>query len=188
MKDIGAICWVAGGCVRDYFTTGYLDSDIDLFFPNQDEFDKASKYFITGSGDLTKSATIRTENERVLKITHNGKKIDLVKKFFATPDETIANFDFTVCCAAVTSDSIFVHERFFIDNARKSLVINSLPFPFSSMMRMQKYIRKGYHICIENMGKMIESVRAYQIPESTEIVSEMNIEPMSGDGLFAGMD
>ena len=34
-----------------------------------------------------------------------------------------------------------------MDLAKRSLVINSLPYPLSTVQRMQKYIKKGYTIC-----------------------------------------
>lgn len=181
-------CWVAGGCVRDFFTTGYIGSDVDIFFPNQAEFDKASNCFITTEINGTPIARVLTENNRVLKIQQGKFKFDLVKKFFASPTETIENFDFTVCCGACSLADVFLNERFFQDNARKALVIHSLPFPFSTLARLQKYAMKGYHMCPENMQKLIIGINKAVIPEGQEDTVVAQFDPMSGNSLFAGWD
>lgn len=206
LEELKPICitWVAGGCVRDYFSIGKLDSDIDLFFPDVQSFEKAKDYLL----NTTTQIIIRTEpadnpeaddkiitetidkplakltfeNDNALKVIYRGRRFDLVKKYFPSPELTISEFDFTVSCAAVDLGKVFTHETFFIDLAKKQLMVNKLPFPLSTMWRMQKYIRKGFYICSGEMLKLSKAIGELQT--NTEAGEKANIElqPISGDG------
>lgn len=144
-------CWIAGGAVRDYYSLGYITSDIDIYFPNQDEFNKAFYQF-----DYLKARLIY-ENEKIAIWLYNNKKFELIKIYFSTPEETINAFDFTVCCCAVSFNNVYFHETFFIDLSKRRLVINKLPYPISTLQRLQKYIKKGYTIC---NGGILEIAKA----------------------------
>lgn len=182
--------WIAGGCVRDFFTSDHIGNDVDLFFPNKYEFDRLSSWMLTAMVDGASLGILLHENDRVLKVQYRGIKYDLVKRHFGSMKETITNFDFTVCAAAVSQNDIVYDDRFFVDLARKSLHIVSLPYPYSSLKRLQKYVQKGYHMCPENMARLIDAIREYR-PAEMDTIDEIEFDPLSGggrSGLFAGMD
>jgi hypothetical protein len=155
-KDIPSniSCWIAGGAVRDYFSIGFVQSDIDIYLSDQDNFNSL-KYYFTETEKLVPTF----ENVNVLNFYRKGKKVQLIKIFFQDLPSTIDSFDFTVCCCGVTREEVFYHETFFIDLAKKRLVINKLPYPVSTLRRLQKYILKGYKIC---NGGIIHIVQAIQ--------------------------
>lgn len=134
-------CWIAGGALRDYFSIGYPQSDIDVFFPDETQY-SLLKSFLEEQG-----YEVQYENDKVCVFFINKHKFDLVKVFFNDPRATIAEFDFTVCCCAVDKNDVYMHADFFPDLARRRLIINKLPFPLSTLQRLQKYIKKGYSIC-----------------------------------------
>jgi hypothetical protein len=142
VKPIDATCWIAGGALRDYFSVGYPQSDIDVFFPNQDEFEKVKNCLLVKT-----QCEISFENEKICVFNIDKRRFELVKVFFPNPQATIQEFDFTVCCCAVDKVDVYMHEDFYADLAKRRLVINKLPFPLSTLQRLQKYIRKGYSIC-----------------------------------------
>ena len=43
LRRNGIDCWIAGGCLRDYFSQKPMKSDCDIFFPNNDEFENNSE-------------------------------------------------------------------------------------------------------------------------------------------------
>lgn len=167
-------CWVAGGCVRDYFSIGYISSDIDLFFPNDDEYKKARAYFLDGD---TPKAKLIFENENATKIVRGKQRIDLCRKYFASPKDTIDAFDFTVACGAVTDKYVITHETFFIDLSRKALVINKLPYPISTISRMQKYIKKGYHICNGGILEIAKEISKLDMEDQKTIEAAIEFYP-----------
>lgn len=149
--------WVAGGAVRDYFTHGMPKSDIDIFFHGEPAFTAAK-------AKLRKKYGITRENSAFTEFRVRNKRVQLIQsRYFPTADETIAAFDFTVCCAAVTRGFVAHHPCFFEHLAARKLVINALPFPLSTMERMQKYIRKGFSICNEGLLSISTAVRALDL-------------------------
>lgn len=134
-------CWVAGGAVRDFFSVGKPLCDVDVFFPSTNEYNGADEI-------LSKDNKVVSDTENGKMIIVEKRKFHLIKKhFYDSPESTIRSFDFTVCCAAVDREKIYNHYTFFIDLARRRIVINNLPFPLSSLQRLQKYIKKGFWIC-----------------------------------------
>jgi len=146
--------WIAGGCLRSLFSGEKLKSDIDLFFPTKDEWDKLYNRFIE------KNIKVILKNKNTIKLLYKSKyNIDFVKKYFKDEKETIENFDFTVCSVAlnINKEQFFYHKTFFIDLSARKLVINSLPYPLSTLQRLQKYIFKGYSAC---NGTLLEIAKA----------------------------
>lgn len=197
LKDV-CITWVGGGCVRDYFSVGKLTSDIDLYFPCEEDYTKCKKYLIEqstitiskeeeGKTIITKfpksKAKIIFENDNVTKIIYKGRPYDLVKKWFPSAAETIKEFDFTVCCATVDIENVYVHDTFFIDLAKRQLMINKLPFPLSTMWRMQKYIQKGFYMCSGEMLKLSKAIGELQTNTPQGEESAIELQPISEGGL-----
>ena len=197
LKDV-CITWVGGGCVRDYFSVGKLTSDIDLYFTCVEDFEKCKKYLLEqttvrvereeeGKIIIEKypkpKATKGFENDNVLKVKYKGRDYDLVKKYFTNASACIDEFDFTVCCAAVDLSNVYTHDTFFIDLAKRQLMINKLPFPLSTMWRMQKYIQKGYYMCSGEMLKLSKAIGALQTNTEEGERANIELQPMSEGGL-----
>lgn len=193
LKDV-CITWVAGGCVRDYFSVGKLTSDIDLYFTCEEDYIKCKKYLVEqsivtvskeedGKTVINKfpkpKAKIIFENDNVTKVIYKGRPYDLVRKYFPSAAETIKEFDFTICCAAVDIHNIYTNETFFIDLAKRQLMINKLPFPLSTMWRMQKYIQKGYYMCSGEMLKLSKAIGELQTNTKEGEESAIELQPMS---------
>lgn len=153
LKDAGVTCWVAGGSLRDYFMGVLVKTDYDLFFPNEMECEKAMVYF------KAKGCEVKWESENGSKVEYNGKTFDLVKKYFATPKDTIDAFDFTVSMFAVDSENVYYGESSFIDLAKKQLMINKITYPASTMSRAFRYYNKGFKMCLGEMKKLYEAIR-----------------------------
>lgn len=214
LDELAPICitWVAGGCVRDYFSVGRLTSDIDLFFSCEEDYNKCKKYLceektrkikkvITSDNpeadDKIVFETIDKpvakqvfENNNVTKVIYRGRKYDLVKKYFPLPELTANEFDFTICCAAVDNKRVYTHESFFIDLAKRQLMINKLPFPLSTMWRLQKYIQKGYFMCSGEMLKLSKAIGALQTNTEEGERANIELQPISegGDPIFLTFD
>jgi len=199
LDELKPVCmtWVAGGCVRDYFSIGKLTSDIDLYFPDEHNYERCRKYLMEAETRVIKEmvddkevekhipkhkAVKYFENDNVVMVKYNGRKFDLVKKYFPSPETTITEFDFTVCCAAVDSGKVYTHETFFIDLAKRQLMINKLPFPLSTMWRMQKYIKKGFYMCSGEMLKLSKAIGGLQTNTEEGEKANIELQPMSEGG------
>lgn len=124
-----------------------------------------------------------------MKIEYNGRKYDLVKKWFKTPQETIDAFDFTVSMIAIDTNRVYVGETTFIDLSKRQLIINKITYPASTMSRAFRYYKKGYYMCQGEMKKIVESIQSMEL--TIEDDEEKKDEPPSGDILsdfFRGID
>ena len=182
LKEAGINCWIAGGAIRDYFSGVKVNTDYDLFFPNDIEYEKCKVYF------KAKECSVKWESDNGMKIIYNGKTFDLVKKFFATPKETIDAFDFTVSMFAVDTETVYYGETTFIDLAKRQLMINKITYPASTMRRAFRYYKKGFSMCVGEMKKMVESIQG--MPKQENAQDQNEEDKSSGEDLafFTGID
>lgn len=184
LKEAGVNCWLAGGALRDYFMAVKINSDYDLFFPNEDEYNKAAKFF------KDKEAVIIWESSNGMKVKYNNRKFDLVKKFFDSPQATIEAFDFTVSMFAVDTEKVYFGETTFIDLAKRQLMLNKIPYPASTMSRAFRYYKKGFNMCKGEMRKLIEAIQ--NMPKPEIVVNEDGSEEEAPSGnnndFFFGID
>lgn len=151
--------WLAGGALRSLLAGEKLDSDLDLFFPDQAAFEVAA------AAAEAKGATVTFENDNTRRIKLDGfRPIDLVKKFFPSATGVIEAFDFTVSCVAMDESFLYYHDTFFIDLAQRRLMINALPYPLSTMHRVQKYVRRGFRICPQETLKIATALKGVDLP------------------------
>jgi len=163
LKEEGITCWLAGGAIRDYFAAVPVKTDYDIFFPNEEEYQKAKMFF------KEKSVEVKWESDNGMKVVYNNHTYDLVKKFFPNPQAAIEEFDFTVSMFAVDTEKVYYGETSFIDLAKKQLMINKLPMPASSLSRAFRYHKKGYSICSGETKKLFEAIQNFpKIDSNTE--------------------
>lgn len=171
LNKITANVWVAGGCIRDYLLTGSLkNTDIDFFGPSRHEL-------AILAWELRKEFNFKPFlfNKNVIKgyayIKGKPYKVDIVKKVFSTMEETIDAFDFTIGCFALNKETFVYHPSAPFDLLRRKLVINNLPFPLSTMQRMQKLIKRDYWICNGGLLEIAKAVSKidFEDPEDNNI-------------------
>lgn len=181
LKDAGITCWIAGGCLRDWFMGIPSKTDIDIFFPDEANRARCEGY-LRGAG-----AEILFENDNALKVKYKGKKYDVIFHLFATPQETIEAFDFTVSMFAVDSEKIYHGETSFIDLSKRQLMINKLPYPASTLSRAFRYYKKGFGMCTGEMKKLVEAIQNMPKPE---VKTDDNGEEIisSPENTFIGID
>lgn len=175
-------CWLAGGALRDYFSGVNVATDFDMFFPNTDEFLKARLYFVENGGKIV------WESDNGCKIKYKEKTYDLVKKFFATPQDTIDAFDFTVSMFAVDLKRVYHGNTSFIDLAKKQLMINKITYPASTLSRAFKYHKKGFSICLGETKKLFEAIQDSPKFIEVETQQEDSANISSFGGFFEGID
>lgn len=151
---------VAGGFIRAYYA-GERPSDLDLYFRNEKDLN-------TVLAELqAKSWAVRFESDRAITLLKDNKMVQLIKFVYAEPAVIIENFDFTICCAALTMNKdgngdligdVFLHDDYFEHLAGKLLIFQGSQFPLSSLKRSIKFIRRGYSICDENIIALSEAI------------------------------
>lgn len=165
--------WIAGGTLRDYFINQKINYniDIDVFFPDACSHDEAKKIL------LDQKYHIIYDSFFSLKMKKMNKVIDLVKIYYNNPQVAIENFDFTVCCAALSQDGFVQHEMFFLDLVTKNITINKIENPFNTLNRISKYIKKGFTIEPSELLKVISKIKNIpneQIPDEYQYYFDIN--------------
>lgn len=185
LKEANIRCWIAGGALRDYFAGVPVKTDHDVFFPNQEEYDKAYSYFKNKNGE------IKWESDNGCKVVYDGKTFDLVKMYFPNPMATIEAFDYTVSMFAVDTERVYYGETSFIDLAKRQLMINKITFAASSLSRAFRYYQKGFVMCSGEMKKLFEAIQQTPPePEPDQTVPADDQQPSSGElaAFFRGID
>lgn len=172
--------WIAGGAIRDHFANQSIESDIDVFFRNQDDYQSVIDKLVHDR---------RVERKYVHKelscFVWRGMDVQLIgTHFFPGPRETMESFDFTVCCCALDANEIHMHEHFLEDLAARRLAINKLPFPLSTLERLQKYAKKGFTAC---NGTLLEVAKAIKDVDFEDKTNALSFYP-SGEPRFIRFD
>lgn len=159
----GIDCWIAGGCIRDFFINNEPE-DVDFWFKNKD--------------DLKKAFDICDSNFEFEKTLARGKKfsvkhlepssIDLVcwdeakdpMPFVGkTPEETISHFQYTIEMAAMDNEGNFYsHPTFHECCENKQLIRNSISVQWCrpNNQRLLKYLNEGYTIDMDNLKVFLD--------------------------------
>lgn len=151
--------WIAGGALRDYFQRKPLSTDVDVFFRSKTDCEQAIDNLDA------KGVQKIYSNDRLEGYLIRGLHIQLVKqRFFPTPADTVDNFDFTVCCAAVSHDGeVVIHEDFFEDLAANRLAIHNMSYPLGTFSRMPRYIAKGFMPCSGTLHKIAKAIQTIDL-------------------------
>lgn len=172
--------FIAGGSFKNIFKKEKI-KDLDLFFHNENDFNKANEFFKSNEEYI-----FSYENNNT--ISYKNKKtnirIELIRHTYGTPIEIISMFDFSITRYAyakrIETDGIVYYNvfvnTFFEDLMNNKLVIDGdLKFPISSFERSYRYRSYGYGLCKESKSKLIEALKI------------SNIDDLSND-LYFGLD
>lgn len=150
---------IAGGFIRAYFA-GEKPSDMDIYFTGEDKF-AAARELLKENEWTEVSAT-----DRAATMIKDKKAVQLINFLYGVGEEIIAEFDFTICAAAMTLQQtddgvkglLSMHNNFFEHLAGRVLIYTGSRMPLSSLNRAIKYIKRGYHICDENLIAIAEDI------------------------------
>lgn len=144
--------FIAGGACTSVFTLNPIN-DLDIFFNvnDEEEFDEVFGYLVYHfQKNFGVSIEDAFETDAALSYNIDGNRVQLIKKFRGTPEEIISNFDYSVVqCAFLPHIEEFVmSSNFLYDNASRTLRYNTdiegVSYPIASLMRAEKYIKRGY--------------------------------------------
>jgi hypothetical protein len=166
-----AECFIAGGFITKKLL-GEEPNDIDIFFNDRKEIAK----FIL---DMRKAYNFK--HSYIGKNMIKGKifikddvfiKIDIVKRLFNSVQDVIDNFDFTICCFGISKDEVVYNPNAPFDLLKKALVINNIPFPSGTLMRLQKYTQRGFTYCKGTARAILERMKDEDVKVGEEFFYE----------------
>jgi hypothetical protein len=161
--------FIAGGICTSVFSGNQIN-DIDIFFPNNVEMLKMhlklkcdDNYKLAFSSDNAESYSC------------NGKKIQLIKKLYGTPEYVMSKFDYTVVMCARTNDNTFIFsDKFFENLADKTLIFNAdIAYPIASLIRSRKYINRGYKFPTVEMVKIAFKINSLKMETYKDVKEQL---------------
>lgn len=157
---------VAGGFLRSVVTRDFI-KDIDLFSTSAEKAKENWEKLAGKSADI-----IMTDNAYTIKNVGN-KTVQFIHKWcYPTPQELINSFDYTIARAAIWWDQktrlwcSVTDPEFYEDCAGRRLNYknpNRIEEPAGSLLRMLKFVRKGYSIDNRSLaGVIAKASKAYE--------------------------
>jgi len=171
---------VAGGFVRDT-VCNERPSDVDVFGPSEEavvgavaalagtavtvvaKLDRDRVYSFERGEDFVR--VYRTDNAFTVRLPGDGPPVQLIHRWtYATVDELLASFDFTVAEAAVQWSAPLgrlvgrCSADFYPDLAARRLVYTRPQHNENaggSMLRLLKFVRRGYSAPLDSVGAVV---------------------------------
>lgn len=156
---------IAGGAITALFT-GQKIRDWDIYFRNAEDCNRAVTWF-----GINGKLANETDTSKSYHLGKQEKPYQLIvmADLFGDPKTIFSYYDFTVCMAAYQfhedgEDEGFVFgDDFFKHIGQRRLVFSTgTMFPICSMLRVMKYIKKGFFITgmeILKIGLSIHSLK-----------------------------
>lgn len=178
--------FIAGGCFKNIFKNEPV-KDIDLFFKNVADFDKADTYFITNP-----SYEIVFANKNAISYLNKETqiRIELVRSMFGNPEEVVKNFDFSVTRFAIHRFKSFMEfmeagqieatvlyaDNYFEDLLlhRLNLDVELIKFPARIFDRALRYKGYGFNLDIESKQRLITCINCTKDSSKLGDLSEDN--------------
>lgn len=84
-------------------------------------------------------------------------KVQIIVRFFGTPEEIHRNFDFAHCTGVYdfSSNTLHVSEQAMMSLLTKQLIYSGSLYPVASVLRTRKFIRRGWNISAGQMIKIM---------------------------------
>jgi len=173
--------FVGGGYLTSIVKGEHPPNDIDVFVPSVEVAEVLTQKLRNAFNlqDANQVTVWRSDNATTIR-RPNAVPIQIIHRWTFEKLEDVANsFDFTCCCAAIGYDGAFVQsycdDSFYQDVAASRLVYRH---PVrnedagGSMLRLLKYIRKGYNAPLATVGgvmaRMARGVEWKMMSESSE--------------------
>ena len=172
--------FIAGGCFKDLLSEEKKSpKDIDIWFRNEKDFQKAEKYFEKQyENDDVWSAFYSNDNVRAFWNFKDDIVVELVKKSFGTPKEILDQFDFTLTKFAFFKDeegySTYYSTDFFDSLEEKRMTIDDkCLYPVKTFERMLKYSRYGYRADKDTKMLIISKINQLDL-DASNIYEELS--------------
>lgn len=148
---------IAGGAITSVFTRKEIN-DIDIYFPDA----KKASQFVAAlySKEFGYHNFTNVTNKSLMFVSRDSEaKCQLIFYKFHLDVQSIFNdFDFTINMGAYIpkEDKFILHEDFLKHNSQRTIQINTnTAYPIISVLRIQKYADRGYHVSKPQLVRLL---------------------------------
>lgn len=146
IKDIlKSTSFITGGCIPSMLIDEFVN-DYDIYLHNEEDAQLVKDYF------QNKHTHNKDDKFHVKLITDNAinlsDKIQVITKFTGTPYKVVENFDWKHIKSYYdcNTEKLFLTSDVYQLVCEKELVYTGSNYPLSSLMRLKKYIKKGWNV------------------------------------------
>lgn len=170
--------FITGGCIPSMLLDEFVN-DFDFYFFSKDDAEEVRKYFTAQE----KNKSNKEQKYKVSLITDNAinltDKVQLITKFTGSPKQVTNNFDWQhIKSYYIYNKGLTLTEDVYKLIVEKELIYTGSNYPLSSLLRLRKYLKKGWYVSTKTMVHIIlEVVSAFQ-DQSISINNEEQIELM----------
>lgn len=153
---------LGGGFIRETIA-GNPVKDIDLFVPHKEMACDIANHLKAGRAGESR---VHITDNAVTLLTQGRIPVQIITRWvFDSPEALLESFDFTVCRAVISNVggviSGTVDNNFYCDLAARRLVYtypNREEAPGGSMMRVRKFLSRGYNIQPQSLAGVISRI------------------------------
>lgn len=147
---------IAGGACRSW-VIGQKPNDYDLYFT-----DATTRQFFSENlvSDMTQRQNRVFRFESYQADQRFARKWDFVNWIYPSNADILRTFDLTICMCAISYHEVTYHDDFFRDLASKSINFYNLQTPLNALLRLQKYIQRGYEADPSQLELLAEAIQA----------------------------
>lgn len=163
--------YIAGGAVTSAFSDAPV-ADLDFYFADE----RASARFLSFAKNQGYLQTYATKNAITMKAQNSDLTIQLITRFYGTPEEIIRGFDFTVCQGAyICRDNKFVLGNAFLEDiaSRRLVYTNTSHYPICALYRTKKYQQKGYSLSGMTMVAIALAIHRLRIQTYADLKDQL---------------
>jgi hypothetical protein len=161
---------IAGGTITSLFCNREIN-DVDVYFRDEESL----LGFLSetwGSGRYVASNT-----KKATQLMYDDINLQVIHfQYFNSPEEIFNTFDFTTCmgCYDFETEQFTLHPDFLKHNSQRILKFNSeTAFPIVSLLRVQKYEKKGYSISKPEFIRIILTCMNLNIESYDELKEQL---------------
>jgi hypothetical protein len=137
--------YITGGCIPSMLIDEFVN-DYDIYFYTKEDAEKVKNYF---ENNHTKN---KSDKFHVKLITENAinlsDKIQLITKFWGDPSFVTDEFDWQHIKSwySCKEEKLYLTSDVYQLVVEKELIYTGSDYPLSSLMRLKKYIKKGWNV------------------------------------------
>lgn len=142
--------YLAGGCLRTILGAEEEllpnKTDIDLFFRDSNVLNSVKTY-LEEATDWVKVYQCPDNRFATYKHKETGWKLQCISfAYYESVPQLLSTFDFTVTMFGTDGEFLYLGETSLQDADALQLKFNVITYPASTLRRMMKYAKKGYHM------------------------------------------
>jgi len=155
---------IAGGAITSVFTNRPIN-DFDMYFRDAET---VKRFYITEVINCHNFVPQYLTHRAVTMMSPNADGVYQMVccGLYETPEDAFKNFDFTLNMGAYDfkTEEFVLHPEFLLHNAQRMISINKdTKYPIASLVRVHKYLARGYQMIPTEWFKMAIMLHQYNI-------------------------